>query len=150
MIFIEEILQPKDVNLMLVAKDLDGAIEELLRSLKADLRLTDWNGLHDAVFERSAPALVQDGVGICIAHGRTSSVQELVLAAGRSDAGVIAPDIVEPVKLIFVAGIPSAFNADYLRIVGAIARICKDPNQLHRLLGVKDPMTFIHVLTSSE
>jgi hypothetical protein len=52
--------------------------------------------------------------------------------------------------LVFVAGIPGAFTSEYLRIVGAIVRICRDRRQLDRLLTIKEPERFVSLLSSGE
>jgi mannitol/fructose-specific phosphotransferase system IIA component len=49
-----------------------------------------------------------------------------------------------------VAGIPGTFNTEYLRIVGAIARICQDRHQLDRLLATKTKEDFLQLLEAGE
>ncbi len=150
MISIGEILQPEHVVLTLAATDKVAAVEEVLAKLNGDDRVKDFDELRTSVLARNAPAIAENGVGICIAHGRVESVSSLVMAAGRLSEGFRCKDVRDPVRLVFVMGIPAAFNAEYLRIVGAIARICRDPKQLHRILGVKDSHDFVHLLESGE
>lgn len=147
---IGEILQTEHVVLSVSAQDKDGAIQEVLSKLNGDARVADFSILDAAVHERNAAAIAENGVGICIAHGRTETVSSLVMAAGRSGEGIRFPGLKEPVKLIFVAGIPGAFNSEYLRIVGAIARICRDRQQLDRLLAAKTKEDFLHLLETGE
>ena len=52
--------------------------------------------------------------------------------------------------LFFVAGIPSAFTSEYLRIVGAIVRMCRDRRQLRSLLLAKNAERFVTLLGSGE
>lgn len=150
MIPIGDILLPGQINLALAARDKAGAIGEVLGKLRGDARVKDFDVLERVVGERNAPAIAENGVGICLAHGRTDSVASLVMAAGRSAEGFACPEVGEPVKLVFVAGIPTAFNAEYLRIVGAIARICRDRHQLERLLAAKTPGHFLDLLVAGE
>lgn len=146
---IDDILQPGLINLTLAARTKADAIEEVLSRLRGDARVKDFDVLQKVVGERNAPAIAENGVGICLAHGRTDSVTTLVMAAGRSTEGIVCPEVKEPVKLIFVAGIPHAFS-EYLRIVGAIARICRDRHQLERLLAAKTPEHFLDLLVAGE
>jgi nitrogen PTS system EIIA component len=150
MIPIGDVLQPDHVILALAAKTPAGVVPEVLARLEDDGRVKNFAALHDAVLAQPAPAIVENGCGICIAHGRTESVTSLVMAAGRSNEGIAYPGLVEPVKLVFVAGIPGAFTSEYLRIVGAIVRMCRDKRQLDRLLATKDPKRFVALLSSSE
>ena len=150
MIPISEILLPSHVNLALSARDQAGSIDELLALFNGDPRVNDKDALVQAVTERNAPAISCNDCGICIAHGRTDAVTSLVMAAGRSPRGVESPEVREKVRLVFVAGIPSAFNSEYLRVVGAIARLCKDKSLLKKLLSVNDPSEFIRILAGGE
>lgn len=147
---IGDILQVEHVILALSAQDKTGAIDEVLSKLNGDLRVATFPALKDAVHQRDAAAIVENGVGICVAHGRTETVSSLVMAAGRSAEGIPFPGVKEPVRLIFVAGIPGAFNSEYLRTVGAIARICRDKHQLDRLLAAKTAEEFLHLLEAGE
>lgn len=146
---IGDILQPDHVNLALAAETQLEAVEEVLSKLNGDARVRDFAVLRDAVLVRNAPAIEENGCGICLAHGRTEAISSIVMAAGRSLGG-IPNGTNEPVRLVFVAGIPGAFNAEYLRIVGAIARICRDRHQLDRLLAAKTPEEFIGLLGAGE
>ncbi len=150
MIPISEILQADHVNLALSATDQDGGVLEVLGKLRGDARVQDWEALHAAVIDRAAPALSCSGSGVCIAHGRTNAVTSLVMAAGRSSGGLSSKGIREKVQLVFVAGIPSAFDSEYLRVVGAIARLCRDKEMLDKLLHVADPARFVELLATGE
>jgi len=150
MISFSDILTPNHVNLAMTATDQQGGVEEVLSSLNGDPRVQDWNALKLAITERNAPAISCGACGVCIAHGRTNSVQSLVMAAGRSSAGLGSPQISEPVQLVFVAGIPGAFQSEYLRIVGAIARLCHDKDLFQQLLSIQDPAAFVAILATGE
>ncbi len=146
---LDEILLPEDVNLALRATDKRGAIEEVLVKLNGDPRVKDWQALANAVIERDAPAIADQDCGICIAHGRVKAVTQLVMAAGRSEKGFACPGVDVPVKLIFVAGIPAAFDSEYLRVVGAIARVCRDPARRDELLDAVDGEAFVELLSAA-
>jgi mannitol/fructose-specific phosphotransferase system IIA component (Ntr-type) len=151
MISIEDVLLPAHVRLEMPCKTKTEAVEKLLDLFRTDARVSDWNGLRDAIFSHDAPAIEENQCGICIAHGRTSAVRSLVLAACRIEGqGVSCPGVDSPLRLVFVAGIPSAFSHDYLRVIGAVARICHSPETLNRLLTVKEPSKFLHLLQSAE
>ncbi len=150
MISIGEILQPAHVNLALAAEDKNAAIGEVLSKLNGDPRVKDFPTFQQQVFQRNASALSENGCGICIAHARTEAVGSLVMAMGRAPVGIPCEETSDPVKLFFVAGIPAAFNSEYLRIVGAIARICRDRHQLERLLAAKDAQHFVSLLMAGE
>lgn len=146
---ISEILHATDINLALRAGTKDAAIEEVLAQLRGDSRVRDWTGLREAIIARDAPALSDGGVGICIAHGRTPAVGGLVLAAGRSLGGIPSPEVPTGIQLFFVAGIPATVTSEYLRVVGAIARVCRDLRQTDRLLEAPDGESFVEILSEA-
>lgn len=146
MIAISDILDPTQVNLALASATGREAVDEVLAKLHGDPRVEDFAKLREAVVTRDAPALDAGGLGICIAHGRTDAVDSLVMAAGRSLVGVKSRDVRVPVKLVFVAGIPSAFDSEYLRIVGVIARLCREPATAAALLTAPDAAEFVRLL----
>lgn len=150
MISIRQILQPGHVNLALSSTEMGTAVAEVLASLSGDIRILQWNTLKDAILERNAPAIDAAGCGIIIAHGRTDAVGSLVMAAGRSNEGFPSKDTKEKVRLVFVAGIPSALNNEYLRVVGTIARLCSKKELVEKLLTSANPTEFIDILCSGE
>jgi mannitol/fructose-specific phosphotransferase system IIA component (Ntr-type) len=150
MISIRQILQPGHVNLSLNGTTQAGVIEEVLTSLRGDLRIHQWDSLRAAVIERDAPAVSSPACGIVIAHGRTDAVGSLVMAAGRSSAGIPLPGSTQVIRLVFVAGIPAAFSNEYLRVVGAIARLCSKPDLVQDLLASPDSASFIELLARAE
>jgi mannitol/fructose-specific phosphotransferase system IIA component (Ntr-type) len=147
---IHEILSPDYVNLALSARDKVGAVEELLAKLTGDPKISDLEEVRHAVLARDAAPISQHGCGICIAHGRTQATSGLIMAAGRSPEGIRVPGIKEPLRLIFLAVIPAAMDSEYLRIVGAIARFCRDEKQLAKLLSTKQPDQFVEMLGTGE
>lgn len=150
MISIRQILQPGHVNLSLSSTAIPSAVNEVLASLNGDTRILQWDGLKKSVLERNAPAIDADGCAIVIAHGRTDAVGSLVMAVGRSTEGFPSDAAKENVRLIFVAGIPSALNSEYLRVVGTIARLCSNRDFVQELLSTPRQDAFVDILCSGE
>lgn len=138
------------VDLFLKAPTRAEAIENVLTRLAGDPDVHNFEDLKTAIQKSEAPILCENGAGLLIAHGRTESVSRLVLAAGRCLEPLVLPGIDAPLRLVFVAGIPAAFNSEYLRIVGAIVRICKSPNDLAHLLASSTPPEFLKFLSAAE
>ena len=146
---IDEILHPADVNLALRADTKTAATEEVMSSLRGDVRVTNWEDFRAVVIERDAPAIEHEGRCILIAHGRTKAVSALTMAAGRSEAGIICPETNLRVHLLFVAGIPATMDSEYLRLVGAIVRVCRDEALMADLLDAADGEAFVECLASA-
>ena len=143
---ISEILHPADVNLSLRADSKTAAIEEVLGSLRGDARVANWEELRSVVIERDAPAIEHEGRSICIAHGRTRAVSALAMAAGRSEAGIVCPETSLRVHLLFAVGIPATMDSEYLRLVGAIVRVCREKELMAELLAAADGEGFVECL----
>ena len=150
MISIRQILQPGHINLSLSSTEIPSAVNEILASLSGDTRILQWDGLKKSVLERNAPAIDADGCAIVIAHGRTDAVGSLVMAVGRSTEGFPSDATKENVRFVFVAGIPSALNSEYLRVVGTIARLCSNKHLVQKLLSTPRQDAFIDILCSGE
>jgi len=145
---LEDILKPNDVHLALASSDCTTAVEEVLAQLNGDERVGDWEALRNAVTGHDPAILTSEDCGICIAHGRTQALSGLVVAVGRSEKGLPNANSEPTTRLVFVAGIPATMNAQYLAVVGAIARVCSNKRSLSRLLTAKSPTDFIDTLQS--
>lgn len=144
-----EVLKPAQIALQLEAETEQEAVRALLNNLRDDERVTDFAALENAVITRNTPAICQNRIGLCIAHGRTNSLTSLVMAAGHLATPLpLTGDLRGKGKLhlVFVAGIPACLNSDYLRIVGAIARICSQKEGREALLAASTSQDFLAVL----
>jgi len=140
-------LLPKDIHLELKSTDPRDALEEVLSTLRTDPRVTDWEKLRSSLQAGTSINTIQKGCGtIILHHRRTISVSGLVLAVGRSSDPISLATPDEKLRLLFVAAIPSTLNNEYLRILGAIARVCNDPVTFGELLSVPDTGGFLSLL----
>ena len=129
MISIADTLRPERIKLSLTAAAPDAAILETASLLKNSPAVLDWDGLFEGL-RRAAPCLSEQGsdFAICLPHARTEAVQTMVMSIGRSAEGIVFPECAQPVRYIFCIGVPRALASDYLRIVGLLARILKNPS----------------------
>lgn len=82
MISIAQILKPEHIHLSLKGENQLDAVQEVLFSLRGDVRVPSWEDLRTSVIQRNAPAVAAGGCGVVIAHGRTNAVNALVMGAG--------------------------------------------------------------------
>jgi mannitol/fructose-specific phosphotransferase system IIA component (Ntr-type) len=150
MISIANTLHVSDIALSLTAKDLNAATVELANLLRHDRRILDWNRFLKVLETQEICVVGDQGARFGIPHARTDSVQEVVMAAGRSSAGLRAPNEPEPCHYAFVIGIPSALAADYLRMIGALARIFRDGATEKRLRDAAGAEEFHKILSAAE
>jgi mannitol/fructose-specific phosphotransferase system IIA component (Ntr-type) len=140
-------LLSKDIHLELRASNPADALEEVLSSLRSDDRVGDWDSLRVSLLNGSP---IDCGPGdhgmIILHHRRTASVSGMVLAAGRFPLGIAVEGCANQLRMIFVAAIPESLNNEYLRIIGAVSRICGNPDSFDRLMDAQDPAEFLAIL----
>ena len=150
MITIADILRPDHVALHVQAATPEAAIGEVAAPLRTDERVLDWETLREGFF-KVAPCLpAAPGFSICIPHTRTDRVTSLVMSVGRSMKGIAFPDSQAPVRYLFCVGVQIALAGDYLRIVGLLARIVKDPKSEALLRTAATGLDFVQTLTRLE
>jgi len=150
MLTIPDILNPRHVALNLQAATGDEAIQQIASLLRQDDRVRDWMGFYNTLKDRALCVETSGNFQICIPHTRTDCVNNMVMSVGRSLEGVTFPGTSVPVRYIFCIGLPKEMAAEYLRIIGSIARFFKDPVIVERLDAAKSPQEFIAILGEKE
>jgi mannitol/fructose-specific phosphotransferase system IIA component (Ntr-type) len=83
---------------------------------------------------------------VALPHARTAAVDEILVAAGRSEKGIQFSSLKDPVRLIFVVATPRSQISGYLATVGALARMLRDAARLDQLLRCGTPSEFAALL----
>jgi mannitol/fructose-specific phosphotransferase system IIA component (Ntr-type) len=151
MITIGDLLPLDHIALDLSAKSPGEGIDEAAALLKGHPAVLDWEAMRVGV-HASAPCLPEHagGFSICLPHTRGECVSAMVMSVGRSVSGIVFPNVGLPVHYIFCIAVPRALAADYLRIVGMLARIFKDPAAERDLRAAPDATSFIDILSGRE
>lgn len=136
------------VRLTLTNQEQSAAVEDVVKLLKQDTHVTNWNEFFQAMIALSTPPLkIDQENAVAIYHVRTNSVQDLIMAAGRSILGIRFKESDQLVRLIIVIGIPHALNQEYLRVLGSLARSLKEPALFQQLLTTESADEFIDILS---
>lgn len=148
MITISDILLPHHVDLNIGTVSQHAAILHLSTMLKSDSRVVDFAGFSEGVRTRT-PCIAEDpDFAICIPHTRGNCVSSMVMSAGRSMLRDETGN--ERTLYLFVIGVPTTMASDYLRIIGALARIFKKPHTERELSTVETPEGFLEILSRQE
>jgi len=121
MIRIRETLLPDHILLRLTAHSRDEAVQQLVESLRSDMRLTDWQEFFQALRRRDAAGKVTLEYGLALPHVRTAAVTKMVMAFGRLKEPVQETD--GPIRFVVLVGIPETMDSEYLRLVGTLMRV---------------------------
>lgn len=145
-----DLLNEKHVDLDLRTRTLETALRKLVRLLESDELIREPEKFVEQVLAREGlnPTMVEQD--IAFPHARTELVDKIVLAIGRSRAGVsFGPDGARA-RLIFLIGVPQRLVNDYLVCVGALARLLKDAEVRQRLLFAGTPQEFLDILRAPD
>src|SRR5438132_1058379 len=105
-IALADILDPKNIDLGLRSRTKENALRRLVELLSTNQRVNQPGQFLENILEREQvnPSVVEHG--IVFPHTRTDLVENIVLAAGRSRAGVPFGKTGERARLIFLIGVP--------------------------------------------
>lgn len=116
------------------ARDKEGVIREFAALLRTAGRIGDADELVRVVLDREALGSTGIGDGIAIPHAKSAALADVVVAFGRSGAGVDFHSLDgKPAHLFFLLVTPADKPGDHLKTLARISRIMKNP-QLRRLL----------------
>ncbi len=149
-IALNDLLKEKHVDLNLGTRSLETALRKLVGLLETDEQIRDPEKFLEQVLarERASSSVVKHDVAF--PHARTDLVDKIVLAIGRSRAGIPFGQTGQRARLIFLIGVPQRLISDYLVSVGALARLLKDDEVRQRLLYAETPAKFLDPLRTSE
>ena len=147
---ISSLLKPEQIKLELDQGKRCNAINEVAQLLQNNPNVTNFAGFYEELLARERIESTCLGNEIAFPHARTDSLKGMVLAIGRSTAGVWFENSSQNVKLIFVIGTPKRMVTDYLSVVGGLARLLKDTATREQLLTAKTVEDFIATLTKAE
>jgi mannitol/fructose-specific phosphotransferase system IIA component (Ntr-type) len=147
---ISSLLQPSRIVLGVTGAKRLSALNDIARRLEGHADVANYAGFYDELLARDRLDTTCLGNAVALPHARTEHVKKIVMAAGRSDAGIPFDDKGEIVKLIFVLGTPKSKPGDYLAIVSALCKILRDPADRAALLAAPTPEAFIAALAATE
>ena len=143
-----ETLATGGVALDLRAATAEDALQKVAGLLRGDPRVLDWEDVYLSL-RKAVTCLVEEGAdfGVCIPHARTDAVTAMVMSAGRFDRGVLFQNCALPIRYMFCIAVPVALASDYLRIVGLLARLLRNPATEAELLETSTENEFVDTLT---
>jgi len=127
-----------------------AALSEVARRLDGHPLVTNYAGFYQELLARDRLDTTCLGNEIALPHARTEHVSDLVLAIGRSRAGVSFEKDKQIVRLLFVLGTPKSNPMGYLQVVSTLCKIFKDPANREALLAAETPDAFVDVLLVAE
>ena len=147
---LSSLLDPARIQLNLPSTQRAAALHEVARLLESDPNVANFPGFYEELLARERLDTTCLGNEIALPHARTEHVKQIVIAVGRSSAGVHFENCDQTVRLLFVLGTPKSNPGDYLMLVGALCRLIKDAANRAALLAAPTPAAFIATVKALE
>lgn len=133
-----DILDEQVVMTDLEATDKQGVIEELAAALKTSGKISDLDGVLQAVIEREKIMSTGIGKGVAIPHGKCDAVKELAGVLGIKKEGIDFAALDEqPVYLFFLLVSPPDVSGPHIRALAHISRLLRHDNLRKSLIDAK-------------
>ncbi|HVU26059.1 MAG TPA: PTS sugar transporter subunit IIA [Opitutus sp.] len=146
---LSELLDPARVSLHVKSAKRTTALNEVAQLLAHHPDVLNFDGFYTELLARDRLDTTSLGHGFAVPHARTDHVKQIVLAVGRSDAGVPF-DNGENVRMMFMLGTPKARPGDYLQVLSNLCRMLKDPANRDSFLTAATPEEFVQVIAAAE
>ncbi|MBC8340779.1 MAG: PTS sugar transporter subunit IIA [Proteobacteria bacterium] len=132
---IMDILVKDAVVLSLKAKDKNGILEEMSRSLAAAEPSVAADELLSVLIDREELQSTGIGEGVAIPHGKMAGLDRLMATFASSDDGVDFASIDgKPTQLYFMLVVPEHSGGQHLKALARISRFFRDPSFRGKLM----------------
>jgi len=147
---LSSLLAPNRILLSLQSSKRTAALNEVAKLLEGDPNVVNFQGFYNELLARERLDTTYLGNEIALPHARTEHVKGIVLAIGRSPAGVHFENCNQTVRLMFILGTPKSNPTDYLLVVSSLCKILKEAANRDALMAAATPEDFIAALTAAE
>lgn len=146
---LSQLLHPSRILLQVKNTKRTSALNEVAQLLAPHPDVINFDGFYAELLARDRLDTTSLGHGFAVPHARTDHVKQIVLAIGRSDAGVLF-EAGETVRMMFMLGTPKSRPGDYLQVLSILCRLLKDPANRQAFLDAPTPEEFIQAITAAE
>ena len=143
-------LEPSRILLDLQSTKRTAALNEVAKLLETHPNVVNFAGFYQELLARERLDTTCLGNEVALPHARTEHVKKIVIAVGRSTAGVHFENCDQTARLMFVLGTPKSNPGDYLMLVGSLCRLIKDEPNRAALLAAPTPEAFIATVRELE
>jgi PTS system nitrogen regulatory IIA component len=145
-----DILHEEAIIADLTARRKKEVLEELC-SLLAEQESLDPEPLLKVLLEREKLGSTGITDGIAIPHGKSKDINNILVAFGRSTAGVDFDSMDgEPTYLFFLILAPTNSTTIHLKVLAKISRLLKDPVLRKELNEAKDSSTIYELISKRD
>ncbi len=135
---LKKLLNAGNIFLDLKAQDKDSLIVEMIDLLSRGGFVSDREGALTAIREREEKMSTGMNNGVAIPHGKTDSVDSLVVAVGLKRAGIDFDSADKNPARIFIMTIsPASRSGPHIQFLAEVSKILREEESRRRLLEAR-------------
>ena len=135
---LDQMFKIEFLNENLLSNTKQEVLAELINPLIASGLKIDRARAIDILQQREKLGSTGIGDGVAIPHGKVSDLNEMVVAFGRSQQGIVFDAIDgKPVQLFFLLLAPEHSTGQHLKALAKISKMLKTPNFRKKLIDAK-------------
>jgi mannitol/fructose-specific phosphotransferase system IIA component (Ntr-type) len=150
-VLLTELLTAERVRVPLSSRSKDEVLRELVELATRGLRPEDVDAALAAVREREQLLSTGIGAGVAIPHGKTTVMDQLVMAAGVAQEGIEFDALDgQPVQLFFLVLGPESAAGAHVKVLSRLSRLLRREQLRQDLRRVRSEQDFLRIVRSSE
>ncbi|HOI55819.1 MAG TPA: PTS sugar transporter subunit IIA [Phycisphaerae bacterium] len=148
---LRDLLDSSTVKVSMVSTEKDEAIEELVDVLVRSGRITDREGVIDAIMNRERQQTTGIGSGVAVPHAKHESITELTAALGISKSGIEFDAIDDkPVRVVFLIMARVDDPGPHIQALAEIARLLQIPGFYRKMTEAESVADLLALIESEE
>lgn len=151
-LLLADLLSPDRVKVPLESTDKHGVIVELCSLLATASGVPeDEEEIRQAILDREAVLSTGIGGGVAIPHGKSETVDELVLVAGTTRQPIDFDSLdARPVSLVLMLVGPESAAGLHVKILSRVSRLLRSRRLRDSLVAAASPQEFLSTLRDAE
>lgn len=145
------LLQEEDIILDLKARNKDGTLKELARVLHKHCSHINLETLYQVLRDREQIGSTGVGNGVAIPHGKVEKLDRVLIGFGRNLNGIGFDSIDnQPVHILVMLLSPVQVIDEYLKTLGMISRLLKQPETRRILRITENRQEIVHIFNTAD
>jgi mannitol/fructose-specific phosphotransferase system IIA component (Ntr-type) len=150
-VLLSELLSADRVKVPLGSRTKSDVLRELVELVTRGRNGQDAESILSSVRDREMVLSTGIGGGVAIPHGKTPSVDQLVLVAGVSPQPIDFDALDgKPVQLFFLLVGPESASGAHVKALSRISRLLRREQLRADLMAAKSPEEFLRIVRASE
>lgn len=135
-----DLISPDVVKVPLISDNKPAVLRELVQILKDAGKISDFEGVLEAIHKREDQGSTGLELGIAVPHAKTEAVQSLTIAIGISPEGIDFNSIDgKPSHLFFLMLAPTTQSGPHIEALAEIAKLSRSKAFCNTIINARTP-----------